>query len=152
MNFPFLKQVAGRRPSRRRGEDGVTLVELLVVLVILALLAGLVGPQVINYLGGAKSKTARLQIESLGAALDLYRLDVGSYPTEEQGLQALVDQPPGVEGWNGSYLKKEGLPLDPWNVPYIYRNPGQHGSYDLFSLGADKREGGDGEDADVTSW
>ena len=105
------------------------------VLVILALLAGLVGPQVVNYLGGAKSKTARLQIESLSAALDLYRLDVGSYPTEEQGLEALVKEPAGVQGWNGSYLRKGGLPLDPWDTPYVYRFPGQNGDYDLYNPG-----------------
>jgi general secretion pathway protein G len=138
--------------ARRGAARGFTLIELLVVLVILGLLAGLVGPQVIKYLSGAKSDTAHLQIEQLGGALDMYRLEVGQYPTTEQGLQALVEQPAGVERWNGPYLKKKQVPKDPWGYDYTYRSPGEHGPYDLYSLGADHAEGGEGENKDVVSW
>ena len=133
-------------------ESGFTLIELLVVLAILALLAGLVGPQVMKSLGESKSKTARLQIEDLGAALDLYRLDVGRYPNTTEGLKALVDDPGSSDRWNGPYLKKRLIPQDPWAYDYHYRSPGEHGGYDLYSLGADDAEGGDGEDRDVVSW
>ena len=135
-----------------KGNKGFTLIELLVVLVILGLLAGLVGPQVMKYVGSSKTDTARLQIEDLGAALDLYRLDVGHYPTGDQGLKALVEKPSGVTGWNGPYLKKSKVPKDPWGYDYIYERPGDHGAYDLYSLGADHARGGEGEDADVVSW
>lgn len=131
---------------------GFTLIELLVVLVILGLLAGLVGPQVMKYLGSSKTKAARLQIEDLAASLDLYRLEVGRYPTSEEGLQALVEQPANATGWNGPYLKKRQVPQDPWGFEYQYRSPGEHGSFDIVSLGADNAEGGDGENQDVVSW
>lgn len=137
---------------RRRGA-GFTLIELLVVLVILGLLAGLVGPQVMKYLGSSKTKTARLQLEELGAALDLYRLEVGRYPTTEQGLAALVQAPSGdSQGWNGPYLKKKVVPKDPWGYEYHYQSPGEHDLYDLYSLGADNADGGSGEDADILGW
>lgn len=138
-------------PPSRHGA-GFTLIELLVVLVILGLLAGLVGPQVLRYLGGAKTDTAQLQVEELGAGLDLYHLEVGNYPTTEQGLEALVAEPPGVDGWNGPYLKKPRIPLDPWGNPYQYRSPGEHGPYDLWSHGQDGQGGGEGEAGDVVSW
>lgn len=138
-----------RSPAAGRG---FTLIELLVVLVILGLLAGLVGPQVMRYLGESKTKTARLQIEDLSAGLDLYRLEVGRYPSTEQGLEALVRQPSGVDKWNGPYLRKSELPQDPWGVPYRYQSPGEHGAYDLYTLGADGQPGGDGENQDVASW
>ncbi|NOT84564.1 MAG: type II secretion system major pseudopilin GspG [Methylococcaceae bacterium] len=131
---------------------GFTLIELLVVLAIIGLLAGLVGPQVMNKLGGAKTKTAKTQIEDLSGALDMYRLDVGSYPATEQGLKALVEKPANVGIWNGPYLAKSKLPQDPWMKDYIYVSPGQHGKFDLSSLGADAREGGEGEDQDLRSW
>lgn len=131
---------------------GFTLIELLVVLVILGLLAGLVGPQVMKYLGSAKTDSARLQIEDLGASLDLYRLEVGRYPTTEEGLQALVEAPPGANHWNGPYLKKKLVPDDPWGNDYQYRFPGQYGPYDLYSLGADNAVGGEGENQDIVSW
>ncbi|HYC04889.1 MAG TPA: type II secretion system major pseudopilin GspG [Azospirillaceae bacterium] len=139
-------------PAPASREDGFTLIEILVVLVILGLLAGLVGPQVLRYLGGSKQDAARLQIQQLTAALDLYRLDAGRYPAGDQGLKALVEAPAGARGWSGPYLSKAELPLDPWGNPYAYRQPGQHGAFDLWSLGADGREGGEGEDSDVTSW
>ena len=131
---------------------GFTLIELLVVLVILGLLAGLVGPQVIKYLGGANTKTAKLQIEDFSTALDAFRLDMGRYPTTNEGLQTLVIQPSGANRWHGPYLRKNTVPKDPWGNDYQYRAPGQHGAFDLYSLGADGAEGGDGENQDVVSW
>lgn len=134
-------------PIRRR-TAGFTLVELLVVLAILGLLAGLVGPQVMKFLGSSKTKTAALQIEDLGATLDLYRLELGNYP---ENLEDLVTDP-GAPNWNGPYLRKGQVPKDPWGNDYEYRVPGQNGPYDIWSLGADGEEGGEGEDADITSW
>jgi general secretion pathway protein G len=136
----------------RQRQLAFTLIELLVVLVILGLLAGLVGPRVLKYLGGAKTDTAQLQIEELGAGLDLYHLEVGRYPTSDEGLQALAAAPTGVAGWNGPYLKKKDVPVDPWGNDYHYKYPGENGDYDLYSLGRDNVDGGEGEDADVVSW
>lgn len=138
------------KTSRRHG--GFTLVELLVVLAILGLLAGLVGPQVMNFLGSSKTKTAKLQIADLSSTLDLYRLELGRYPTESEGLKALVENPGNMPNWNGPYLKKREVPKDPWGFDYQYRFPGEHGSFDIWSLGADNREGGEGENADIKSW
>lgn len=138
--------------TANRRQRGFTLIELLVVLVILGLLAALAGPKVIGYLGGAKSDTAKLQVEELGSALDLYHLEVGRYPSTQEGLQALVQAPGGVDKWKGPYLKKKDVPKDPWGNDYHYESPGQHGVYDLSSLGADNREGGDGENKDLVSW
>ena len=139
--------------SRRvKAELGFTLLEMLVVLGIIAMLAGLVGPQVMKQLGGAKTKTAKVQIEDLAATLDMYRLDVGKYPTSDQGLQALVEQPDDANRWNGPYLRKGKVPLDPWNSEYKYTSPGEKGQFDLYSWGADGAEGGEGEDQDVVSW
>jgi general secretion pathway protein G len=137
--------------SRRRTR-GFTLIELLVVLVILGLLAGLVGPRVLKYLGGAKTDTAALQIDELGAGLDLFHLEVGRYPTTDEGLVALSEKPPGTDNWNGPYLKKKDIPDDPWGNAYRYRYPGENGDYDLYSLGRDNADGGEGEDEDVVSW
>jgi len=135
----------------RAGQSGFTLIELLVVLAIIGLLAGLVGPQVMKHLGGAKSKTAKVQIEDISQALDMYRLDVGSYPTSDQGLGALVNNP-GSNSWNGPYLSKNAVPTDPWNNEYHYRMPGEHGNFDLYSYGLDNRQGGEGEAKDITNW
>ncbi|MBV0934271.1 type II secretion system major pseudopilin GspG [Marinobacterium weihaiense] len=135
-----------------RVDSGFTLLELLVVLVILGLLASLVGPQVLRHVGSSKSQTAALQIAELSAALDLYRLEVGRYPSEQQGLDALVKRPSGVNNWNGPYLKKNVVRQDPWGNPYIYVYPGEHGAFDLSSLGADARPGGEGENRDLVSW
>jgi general secretion pathway protein G len=144
--------MAHRQLTHKHGQNGFTLIELLVVLVILGLLAGLVGPQVLRYTGSAKSDTARLQIEELGAGLDLFHLEVGRYPTTAEGLQALVEKPTSVSRWNGPYLKKKNVPIDPWGNAYHYRSPGEQGVYDLYSLGNDNMEGGEGNDADVVSW
>lgn len=142
-----------RRLTTRDGRtSGFTLIELLVVLVILGLLAGLVGPRVIKHLGESKSKTAILQIEELSSALDLYRLEVGSYPTTEQGLIALVEQPAGMDQWNGPYLRKKTIRLDPWGESYIYQSPGENDAFDISSLGADKSPGGEGEARDILGW
>ncbi len=139
-----------RQHSKR--QTGFTLIELLVVLVILGLLAGLVGPQVMKYVGSSKSKTAKLQIEDLAASLDLFNLEVGRYPSSQEGLEALVTQPSGVSSWNGPYLRKKTVPKDPWGFAYLYNYPGENGAYDLYSLGADNAQGGEGENRDVLSW
>lgn len=132
-------------------EAGFTFLEILVVIIILGLLAAMVAPNVTRKLGGAKQKTASAQIEMLMTSLELYRLDVGRYPAESDGLQALVENP-GEDRWDGPYLKKEQIPLDPWGVPFVYANPGEHGDVDLYSLGLDMQPGGEGENADVVSW
>jgi general secretion pathway protein G len=135
---------------RLANETGFTLVELLVVLVILGLLAALVGPQLFPKLGKGKQSAAKAQIELLEQALDQFRLDVGRYPSTQEGLTALVTNP-GIEKWEGPYLKK-GLPNDPWGRPYIYTCPGSHGEYDIVSYGRDGQPGGEGEDKDVVNW
>lgn len=141
-----------RRPIRSRTE-GFTLLEILVVLVILGLVAAVVaGPQIFKYLGTAKTEAAKVQIERIAGALDLYRLEVGRYPSEEEGLSALIEEPAGATTWNGPYLKKKEILLDPWGRPLLYAIPGDHGEYDLYTLGADNAEGGEGEDRDVTNW
>jgi general secretion pathway protein G len=143
-----------RLPSLRpRGPAaaGFTLLELLVVMVIIGLLAGIVAPQYFAQLGKSNTKVARAQIEAFGQALDQFRLDVGRYPSSEQGLQALRAAPEQVARWQGPYLKRE-IPLDPWGHAYLYAAPGKHGDYDLSSLGADGQPGGEGEAADVNSW
>jgi general secretion pathway protein G len=126
----------------RRRQAGFTLVELLVVLIILGLIAAFAAPQVIKYVGQSKTKAASIQIDSLGSAIDLFRLEEGRYPSEEEGLEVLV----------GGTLKKADALIDPWGRPYLYRFPGENGDYDLYSLGADDQEGGEGEDRDLTSW
>jgi general secretion pathway protein G len=123
-----------------------------VVLVILGLLAAVATPQVMKYLSRAKTQSAALQIHNLGAALDLYRLDVGRYPSTEEGLHSLVEAPPTTTNWNGPYVKKQEMLIDPWGHPYAYRIPGEHGEYDLYSDGADNADGGQGENQDVTNW
>jgi len=144
--------LSGKGSRIRRRERGLTLVELLVVLLIIGLIAAFAVPQVMRYLGGARQDAAAVQINQLSGILDLYRLDVGHYPTASEGLDALLEQPSGADGWNGPYVKKAESLVDPWDNPYQYRIPGQNGEYDLYSLGADGVEGGQGEDADVVSW
>lgn len=133
----------------RRG--GFTFIEMLVVLIIIGLLFGLVAPRFLGQEEKARVKTARAQIELLGTALDTFRLDVGRYPTTQEGLEALRRQPGGLERWDGPYIKKD-VPKDPWGQPYVYNSPGEHGPYDLLSYGADKAPGGEGNNGDVASW
>jgi len=137
---------------RRSVSTGFTLVELLVVLAILGLLAGLVGPRILGQLGGAKSKTAAVQIKDLEQASELFKLDVGRFPSNEEGLEALVTRPGSVGGWKGPYLKKGTIPKDPWGNAYHYESPGKRGDIDIYSLGADNGPGGEDENADVGNW
>jgi general secretion pathway protein G len=148
--------VPGVASSLRRGTQvlarGFTLLELLVVMVIIGLLAGFVAPRYFAQVGKSQIKVARAQIDAFDKALDQFRLDVGRYPTSEEGLQALMAQPSGEARWLGPYLKK-GVPADPWGRAYVYQQPGTHGGdFDLLSYGKDGRPGGSGEDADISNW
>lgn len=136
---------------RRCVSAGFTLMELLLVLVIIGLLAALVGPTLYQRIKPAKESATRAQIENFATALDSFYIDVGRYPTTQEGLNALRVKPEGEEKWSGPYLKKE-IPLDPWGSAYVYRAPGRSGGYEIVSYGADGREGGEGENADVASW
>jgi len=138
-----LNQIKDRR--------GFTLVEILVVVAIVGLLLALVGPKIIRGLGKGQQGAAKAQIELLGQALDTFRLDVGRYPTSHEGLNALITNP-GIEKWDGPYLKKNTVPKDPWDKPYVYQAPGTHCEYDLYSYGPDGTQGGDGENKDIVSW
>ena len=140
-----------RRHLALRDQRGFTLLELLVVLVVLGLLAGIVAPKYFNQLGRSEIKVARAQIEGLSKAIDIYRLEVGRYPSTEQGLGALVLAPSDEPKWAGPYLQKT-IPQDPWGHEYVYRSPGEYGDYDLLSLGKDGQPGGDGENAEITNW
>ena len=135
----------------KRRERGFTLIEMLIVMVILGLLAALVGPRMFGKVGKSRQNAAKVQIALFETALDTYRLDTSKYPTTDEGLQALRVKPSGVERWDGPYLPKN-VPLDPWGHPYQYRSPGEHGDYDIVSLGADGNPGGEGEDEDVVNW
>lgn len=140
-----------RERRRLAAQAGFTLIELLIVLGILALLAGIVTPQVLRYMGKARTEAAKVQISAISSALELYALDNGAYPSSQIGLAALIQKPQGAQRWNGPYLKKaEGL-KDPWGRPYQYRFPGRAGNFEVFSLGRDNAPGGSGEDADVTN-
>lgn len=138
-----------RKECHKQG--GFTLVELLVVLAILALLAGLVGPQVLKQLDGAKTKTAGVQIKDLESSLEIYKLEVGRYPNSDEGLQALIEKPAGSTGWNGPYLKAKAVPNDPWEREYAYKYPGENGDFDIISYGEDGQPGGEGDNADITN-
>lgn len=138
--------------DRRRGELGFTLLELLIVIAILALLAVVGTLQLSGYLGRSRTDIARLQVDQLSTALELFRVDVKRLPTTEEGLGALLHAPPNVPGWRGPYLKKSQAIVDPWGRSFIYRRPGEHGEYDLSSYGADGHPGGSGEDEDVSNW
>jgi general secretion pathway protein G len=138
-------------PAQPAIQRGFTLLELLVVMVIIGLLAGYVGPKLFAQIGKSESKVTRAQIDALQKALDQYRLDIGRYPGTEQGLAVLVQRPADEPRWTGPYLAK-AVPPDPWGRPYLYRAPGQHGEYDLMSYGRDGQPGGEGDNADLTSW
>lgn len=140
-----------RKAVPRHGEKGFSLVEIIVVITIIALIMTLVGPRVLNHLGESKAKAAKIQIESLASALDLYFLDTGQYPSNAEGLNALVQRPGNNPGWNGPYLRGTTVPNDPWGRPYGYRAPGSQGGYDIISYGSDGQEGGSGVAADIMS-
>ena len=137
--------------SAARRADGFTLLELLVVMVIIGLLAGYVAPRYFGQVGKSEVKVARAQLDALEKALDQYRLDVGHYPSTEQGLNALVSKPSNEARWSGPYLKKS-VPLDPWGRTYLYKSPGEHGEFDLLSFGKDGQPGGTGEAEDIKNW
>ncbi len=141
-----------RRKRRRPGSPGFTLIEILVVITIIGLIMALVGPRVLNYLSESKVKAAKIQIESFQSALDLFYLDTGRYPSTSEGLAALVQTTGAIQSWNGPYLKGGNIPADPWGHSYVYRAPGEHGPFDIVSLGSDGQQGGGGNAADITSW
>jgi len=135
-----------------RHNAGFTLIELLVVLAILGLLAAIVAPQVLKYLGSSRTQAAKVQIQNVNAALELFRLDVGRYPSQTEGLAVLVTAAPTAANWNGPYLRQANALRDPWGQPYRYTIPGKHGEADVYTFGADNTEGGTGENQDVGNW
>ena len=147
----FRSGLAFSRRMRTSASAGFSLVEMLVVLTIIGLIVGLVGPRVLNYLSESRTKTARLQIESLGSALDLFYIDVGRYPTSSESLDALVKRPDGVDVWNGPYIKGGRIPVDPWGNSYQYRSPMEKAPYEIVSFGADGRPGGTGAATDISN-
>jgi general secretion pathway protein G len=137
--------------NTKRRDRGITLIELLVVMVIIALFATLVGQRLFRNVEKARQVAAKSQISEFETVLDTYKLDIGRYPTTEEGLQALRTRPGNLQNWDGPYLRKD-VPLDPWGHPYVYHFPGQHGDYDLMALGSDAQEGGEGEATDIVNW
>lgn len=148
----MIAQTRRGRTKKRTHERGYSLLELLVVLAILGLIIAIAAPRAIGYFEASKAKTANIQIANISAALDIYYLANGSYPTETQGLKALMEAPEGATAWDGPYLNRADGLTDPWGRPYIYKRPGTHGKFDVMTLGADGKEGGEGEDRDLGSW
>ena len=144
--------MVNRRILRLFKKEGFTLLELLIVMIIIGLLAALIGPKMIGRVGESRQTVAKQQIEGFSSALEMYKLDTTKYPTQEQGLEALVTQPQGIVNWKGPYLKKKFIPKDPWGNNYVYIFPGANSDYDIISYGADGNQGGDGENKDVLSW
>jgi general secretion pathway protein G len=147
-----LRTITTNRAASAEREGGFTLLELLVVLAILGLLAAIVAPQVLGYLRSSRTQVAKVQVENISAALDHFQLDTGRYPTEQEGLAALVRAPGDLPNWNGPYLKRDSALIDPWRRPYLYKNPGKHGEVDVWSYGADGVEGGEKDARDVGDW
>src|SRR5712675_1739233 len=147
----FSARRAVDKRHQDKGQRGFTLVEMLVVITIIGLIMGLIGPRVLNYLSESKVKAAKIQLQSLGSALDLFYLDAGRFPSTAEGLTALVQRTPGIAAWNGPYLKGGNVPNDPWNHPYVYRSPGERSPYEIVSYGADGQEGGAGAAADIST-
>jgi len=131
---------------------GFTLLELMVVLLILALLASIAAPQVMKHLSKAKSQTARIQIDALTASVNFFQMDVGRAPTEQEGLKALIEQPANESKWDGPYFQKADSLTDPWGRPYLYKHPGKHREIEIYSLGSDGKEGGEGDARDIGNW
>jgi general secretion pathway protein G len=147
----FFKASKKRERGPDVGQQGFTLVEMLVVITIIGLIMGLIGPRVLNYLSESKVKAAKIQLQSFAGALDLFYLDAGRFPSTSEGLSALMQRTPGVAAWNGPYLKGNSLPNDPWNHPYMYRAPGDRAPYEILSYGSDGQEGGRGIAADIST-
>jgi general secretion pathway protein G len=147
----FFKASEKRERRQDIGQQGFTLVEMLVVITIIGLIMSLIGPRVLNYLSESKVKAAKIQLQSFAGALDLFYLDAGRFPSSSEGLSALMQRTPGVAAWNGPYLKGNSLPNDPWSHPYIYRAPGDRAPYEIISYGSDGQEGGTGLAADIST-